>query len=609
MVIPRAESHILCECFSAFFHPLISPVSQHVKSWVLLAVVHSAHKKGFANFGSVSQHVKPGFHWLSLNRPTGKHSRWWFLAPGLCILGFCSFCALSSTATSTQRRRERKIRAQARLRWFLHRKGHRVLTSAQLEQIHRQLRVHHSRDPKFLKLIQKEMASMRSTSQTRQPKDPPWRCGPCKRLVKGKEEYCPGCHYHWTEVQDTSYAPYNWASEQQTPWQKQSRTSRSPRTRGQSRSRQRTTWDWTQEQWPEMPKPVVVPPPKGKGKGKEPAWQAPALPSVPAISPGEASTASTGVASQQLRDLVGALKKDQDKLSPEVVTLLQQAQIQDSRNTTRQLHVAVSQLGQTRKSLQDLEKAKLTMYQSWATFVSDSLDRWTSYAEDFKAKDIELNKQIEEARKAVHKSKENFVNTQKSSGAATADTTVISDEEETVAAPEGVVQGLDAMMNGLQEMKRNMDEAVVQQTKRQKVQEPTEGTEAVKNPDQGFQQGGSWDPRFSVSALRRLFGIIVLQISLTFSPCGLRVRKHRILHSSLDSQQRDQGLGTSWSSKCTDQTQEESPSGTKLKCVSSVMKRLPNSLQCMNPYCHIHRSRGVCCRESNALVMLNADLL
>jgi len=240
-----------------------------------------------------------------------------------------------------------------------------------------------------------------------------------------------------------------------------------------------------------MPKPVVVPPPKGKGKGKEPAWQAPALPSVPAISSGEVSTASTGVASQQLRDLVGALKKDQDKLSPEVVTLLQQAQIQDSRNTTRQLHVAVSQLGQTRKSLQDLEKAKLTMYQSWATFVSDSLDRWTSYAEDFKAKDIELNKQIEEARKAVHKSKENFVNTQKSSGAATADATVISDEEETVAAPEGVVQGLDAMMNGLQEMKRNMDEVVVQQTKRQKVQEPPEGAEAVKNPEQGFQQGGS----------------------------------------------------------------------------------------------------------------------
>ena len=241
-----------------------------------------------------------------------------------------------------------------------------------------------------------------------------------------------------------------------------------------------------------MQKPAVVPPPKGKGKGKEPVWQAPSLPSVPATSSGEATTLSTGVASQQLRDLVGALKKDQDKLSPEVVTLLQQAQIQDSRNTTRQLHVAVSQLGQTRKSLQDLEKAKLTMYQSWATFVSDSLDRWTSYAEDFKAKDIELNKQIEEAKKAVYRSKENFVNTQKSSGAANADTlTVISDEEETVAAPEGVAQGLDAMMNGLQEMKRNRDEAVVQQTKRQKVQEPAEAGEATKPTDQGFQQGGS----------------------------------------------------------------------------------------------------------------------
>ena len=83
------------------------------------------------------------------------------------------------------------------------------------------------------------MASMRSSSRTRQPKDPPWRCGHCKRLVKGKEEYCPGCHYHWTEIQDTSYAPNNWATEQQTPWKNQSRTSRSARARGQSQSRQR----------------------------------------------------------------------------------------------------------------------------------------------------------------------------------------------------------------------------------------------------------------------------------------------------------------------------------------------------------------------------------
>ena len=71
---------------------------------------------------------------------------------------------------------------------------------------------------------------------------------------------------------------------------------------------------------------------------------------------------------------------------------------------------------------------------------------------------------------------------------------MISDEEETVAAPEGVAQGLDAMMNGLQEMKRNMDEAVVQQTKRQKVQEPTEVGEATKPSDRVFNSAAVETP-------------------------------------------------------------------------------------------------------------------
>ena len=287
--------------------------------------------------------MKPGFHWLSFNRPTGKHSHRWFSSPGLCILGFFSYCACSSTATSTQRRRERKIRAQARLRWFLHRKGHWVLTSAQLEQIHRQLRAHHSRDPKFLKLIQKEMASMRSTSRTRQTKAPPWRCGQCKRLVKGKEEFWP-----WLSLPLVGDPGYNLCPEQLG-----SRTIRSHgRIRpghpdhqervGNPRADQCLLGIGHRNKWPEMQKPVVVPPPKGKGKGKEPVWQPPALPSMPTTSSGDASTSATG-ASQQLRDLVGALKEGPGQVipggchSPAAGT-----NPGIPRNTTRQLHVAVS---------------------------------------------------------------------------------------------------------------------------------------------------------------------------------------------------------------------------------------------------------------------------
>ena len=65
---------------------------------------------------------------------------------------------------------------------------------------------------------------------------------------------------------------------------------------------------------------------------------------------------------------------------------------------------------------------EISMYQSWGTFLADSVERWTAYAEDFKTKDAELNKQIEEAKKAVNKSKENFAATQKASGASSAET-------------------------------------------------------------------------------------------------------------------------------------------------------------------------------------------
>ncbi len=199
--------------------------------------------------------------------------------------------------------------------------------------------------------------------------------------------------------------------------------------------------------------------------------------------------APTGAASQQLKELLGALKKDQEKLSPEVLSMIQQAQVQDSRNTTRQLHVAVSQLGQSRKILQDLEKAKISLYQSWATFLADSVERWTSYTEDFKTKDVELHRQIEEAKKAVHKSKENFVATQKASGASSVEAQVISDEEDLTLAPEGVSSNLDNMMTHLQEMKRNIDETIIQQTKRQRIQPETTEEPAVPKK-QDLHEGG-----------------------------------------------------------------------------------------------------------------------
>ena len=75
------------------------------------------------------------------------------------------------TANQTQRRALRRLRAQARLDWFLFRKGYKQLTIPQLDKLRRTLSSHHSRDPALvLRISQVIMTKMEKES---------WRCGWC----------------------------------------------------------------------------------------------------------------------------------------------------------------------------------------------------------------------------------------------------------------------------------------------------------------------------------------------------------------------------------------------------------------------------------------------
>lgn len=92
---------------------------------------------------------------------------------------------------------------EARFQLWLHRRGLRPLSLTQLLTYRHRLSQHHSRDPVHLSLVKqtigKQVAAMTDASKG------PWRCGPCRRLVKAAIPYCPNCGGHWTAIADETY--------------------------------------------------------------------------------------------------------------------------------------------------------------------------------------------------------------------------------------------------------------------------------------------------------------------------------------------------------------------------------------------------------------------
>ena len=149
----------------------------------------------------------------------------------------CSICYVFTIQASV-RRRLRRARAVARYKWWLYRTGgiDRRLHVPVLSWILRTLSGHHSRDFKHLSTVQRHLKAAMAYTESQ-----PWRCGPCKRLVKAKPQFCPNCGSWWEDVYDRSYQPsmQRHAEDQSWTWNAwQDSSQRRPKTpaRRQSRS-------------------------------------------------------------------------------------------------------------------------------------------------------------------------------------------------------------------------------------------------------------------------------------------------------------------------------------------------------------------------------------
>ncbi len=237
-----------------------------------------------------------------------------------------------------------------------------------------------------------------------------WKCVQCKRMNKKLATYCQSCGNHWEQCAQTP----NWRREVDD-WERQP----SPRRRSSS-ARKRTN-------------------PKGQGKhqskndaggkrghgtkGKDakdalspfaPATYLPsgskpqyALPSAPlpwvvdGEGPSGSSNGNAGVAANPHSEVLLALKKmypDPSQMPMELRTAMEKTEAQNSKQMTRDLHTATSQLGKAKRSLAEAKEARAGHRKAWFAYLAECATVWKEQQKNFVDHEQVLKAQEEKSR-------------------------------------------------------------------------------------------------------------------------------------------------------------------------------------------------------------------
>ena len=359
------------------------------------------------------------------------------------------------------RRRLRKQRAVARKQWYLHRRGFIQLTSNRLQRLLVVLSSHHSRDPIFLREIQRAIMSKKPAKNSGKLVDP-WRCTRCWTTARKGAEFCARCGADAKSFADPTYLPpgatsaHSWDQWTSYGWDQT----------------QADAWTWNAQDWqkPKSPRKERSTSrkqkgKKGQGKGKpspkaaEP-WQdvgpptstAPSMPmpQLPAIVAHTATTttsaSSSSAAELKLQELAAALKKQPDSLSPEVQALVKEVAADTGKKTTDQAVEAVQELGAAKDHLTALKWARYQSHGRWKVFLKEATDLWMGYTTAFKEQELMMIDAIAKARQAVRE--------------ASARSTAMKQEVEEISDGEGDVEVNEAQVTSMQEGMAQMSDAL-----------------------------------------------------------------------------------------------------------------------------------------------------
>ena len=242
-----------------------------------------------------------------------------------------------------------------------------------------------SKDPLFLRQVRAALFK-RATMEANRG----WRCETCRIMNKKLADYCQKCGGFWQHCHDSGDQSWAWTAQSET---RQSR----PRS-SSARRRTKTGKGGGKNQE------------KGKGAGNKgqdgkpapspfaaAAYSQPPTPGVPwplmdfdqyQQTSSASTTSNQQVANQSTQELVNALKK----AFPESATMPQplrdalgRAELQGTRQITKDLHAATSALGRAKRAHIEAHEARKQLKQGWMKHLQESIQAWESQLDTYRA--------------------------------------------------------------------------------------------------------------------------------------------------------------------------------------------------------------------------------
>ena len=178
--------------------------------------------------------------------------------------------------------------------------------------------------------------------------------------------------------------------------------------------------------------------------------------------------------------------------------------IRAGQQETKQLHAAVSQHGRAKREIADAQAARLNMHVAWKNFLSQSVQQWTAYTNQFMSQEKQLMDRLKAAQENLTIAKENLSSSQSAAGvvpkedaAMTSDTEDIPAKEHESAAGEKIAASFQDLANNLQALHTQAVQAVQQEVdqhdqlrKRPRVDSPHSKEKDKETPhNPGFGEG------------------------------------------------------------------------------------------------------------------------
>eukprot|EP00438_Fugacium_kawagutii_P016535 Skav227296 [mRNA] locus=scaffold2645:50191:51324:- [translate_table: standard] len=268
-------------------------------------------------------------------------------------------------------------------------------------------------------------------STAKMPKLAPWKCRPCKRMIKGHQETCPVCYGHWTAVSETSTpvqdAGWTWHRWQEAQeYQEYPKKNRKGTGRGTGKDRSATN----------SQKPKANKEGKAKGKGDKgdgrkgdvsaPSTGLPSFPppfvnqsytpfSLPSTGPGgnaafspwnteyrQDKVAEIGPQDSELLQAIRKSFPNQDQMPDEIRDAVLKTKAQVGKHLTSEMHRAAAASGKARKTVSQMQESQRNHRLRWMQHVAESIDSWKSQLSAFQVQQQQFQASIAQAMKDMH---------------------------------------------------------------------------------------------------------------------------------------------------------------------------------------------------------------